>query len=59
MTIYYSLFRREMANTPFQRHTIRTSINQAGISGTIYILVLSKKTEEGLSTKFPRAHLII
>lgn len=55
MTIYYySLSRREMAKAPFQRHTIQPSSKQVGVSGTTYILVLSKKTE-GVPSKLPSA----
>lgn len=54
MTIYhYSLSRREMENVPFQRRTIQISNKQGEVSGTTYILELSRKTEEGVTSKLP------
>lgn len=44
-----------MAKAPFQKCTIQISSKQVGASGTTYIVVLSKKTEEGVPSKLPRA----
>lgn len=56
---YYSLSGREMANISFQKTHYSNFQYAVGVSVTTHILVLSKETEQGVLSKFPRVCLII